>query len=109
MCQKENSKTLFWDNSIIYDAARNMKLKLTEIENEKFKVELNDVAAFLEVFNNFNNQEITKLDTQDKKEDIRNILREDVVKDSYEINEIILNAPSIEKRYFKVPKVIDND
>jgi aspartyl-tRNA(Asn)/glutamyl-tRNA(Gln) amidotransferase subunit C len=38
---------------------------------------------------------------------MRNVVKEDVVKPSYEREQVLANAPAVEEGYFEVPKVIE--
>ncbi|MFC1593726.1 Asp-tRNA(Asn)/Glu-tRNA(Gln) amidotransferase subunit GatC [Candidatus Omnitrophota bacterium] len=38
---------------------------------------------------------------------IKNVFRQDVLKDSLPVKEVLKNAPSQDERFFKVPKIIE--
>ncbi|AHF97616.1 MAG: Asp-tRNA(Asn)/Glu-tRNA(Gln) amidotransferase subunit GatC [Desulfurella sp.] len=79
------------------------KLKFDESELEKFNDQLNDILNYM--------KELDELDLSNI-EPLSNILssinffREDKVKKTFEIGEILKNAPEVFERQFVVPKVI---
>lgn len=79
------------------------RLELSEMEVEKYEVELNDVLKFMDKLN--------ELDTDGIEPtahvlEINNIFREDIVKESFDVEEILSNAPDREDDYFKVPSIL---
>ena len=86
---------------IVEYAADLSRIKLTEAETEKFISELSAVLDYMEILN--------QLDTENTEPvshifDINNVMRADIVKDSYPAEAILANAPNVE---FTVPKTIE--
>lgn len=79
------------------------RLELSEVEVEKYEAELNDVLKFMDKLN--------ELDTQGIEPtahvlEINNIFREDIVEESFGVEDILFNAPDREDDYFKVPSIL---
>lgn len=104
MCQKENSKTLSLNNVDLDYYSRIARIYLTEIEMDNLKSELENIADFLDTFSKLDTLMVEQINPVAS---VANIFRADEVKESYKREEILSNAPSIEKQFFKVPKAID--
>ena len=79
------------------------RLELSEGEVEKYEAELNDVLKFMDKLN--------ELDTQGIEPtahvlEINNVFREDIVEESFGVEDILFNAPDREDDYFKVPSIL---
>jgi len=90
----------FKDVEYIANLAR---LEFKEEEKEKFTEQFNRILEYIDKLN--------ELDTTDVEPlyhviDLKNVFREDIVKESYPREEILKNAPSRTEFFFKVPKVI---
>lgn len=84
--------------------AKLAKLKFTEEEKEKFTQQLAQIVSYVE--------KLKELDTEGVEPtshvlDIKNVFREDKVKESLSQEEALANAPSKKNSYFSVPKVIE--
>lgn len=79
------------------------RLGLDEGEMESYEKELNDVLKFMEKLNELDTEGITPTTHV---LDIHNIFREDVIKESLAVEEILSNAPDREDDYFKVPSIL---
>lgn len=80
------------------------KLHLNEVEIENYAQQLGVILGYMEKLN--------ELDTSHVEPtsyilDSHNVFRKDRVKPSLDIKEVLNNAPSQEKNYFKVPKVVE--
>ncbi len=80
------------------------KLKFKEEEIEKFTGQLNGILEYV--------NQLNALDTQGVAEtvhavEMQNVLREDIITESLDIEKVLKNAPDRENNCFKVPKVID--
>ncbi|MGF7185555.1 aspartyl-tRNA(Asn)/glutamyl-tRNA(Gln) amidotransferase subunit C [Desulfitispora alkaliphila] len=78
------------------------RLELTETELEKYTTQLNDILGYV--------QKLEELDTSNVEPTahvlpLKNVLRDDVVKDSLDQDEAFRNAPDSENGFFKVPKI----
>ncbi len=84
--------------------AKLARLKLTEEEKEKFGKQLSEILEYVEKLN--------ELDTEKVKPashvvPLKSVMREDEVKPSLPVEEVLANAPAREGKYFKVPKIIE--
>lgn len=85
--------------------AKLAKLKFTEDEKEKLKVEMNQVLAYIDTLN-----EIPGLDKVEPLENVNNtenVFRDDVSEVCLTREEALKNAPEKTENFFKVPKVLD--
>lgn len=87
----------------VLNVAKLARLKFKDEEIEKFQVELNEILGYVEVLNEVDTESIEPL-TQINY-DINN-LREDVVRNSLEIEKVLKNAPESDAGTIIVPKVI---
>ncbi len=83
--------------------ARLAKLQLTEQEKERYSVQLGQILEYME--------QLSKLNLKDVPPTshilpLKNVFREDVVKESLPQEEALRNAPQKEGGYFKVPKAL---
>ncbi len=79
------------------------QLQFSEIEKTEIKVDLEKMVGFIE--------QLQKVDTTNIEplihiSDAVNVLRTDEIKGSIEVEEALKNAPSKDKHFFTVPKVI---
>lgn len=80
------------------------RIKLNDEQTEKMQAELASVIDYMEVLN--------KLDTDNVEPlshvfNITNVMREDIVKESYDSKELLKNAPEHTDETFIVPKTVD--
>lgn len=80
------------------------RLNIFEAEKEKLTLEMESIISYIDKLN--------ELDTTDVKPmehviPMQNVLREDVVTDSFDREELLKNAPSCENGCYKVPKVVE--
>ena len=83
--------------------AKRAKLKLSEDEKEKMVKQMDDIVEFA--------NKISELDTENVQPtnhilDIKNVFREDILKPSYEREEILKNAPKKEAGCIVVPSIV---
>ncbi len=81
-------------------------LKLSDEEVETFSKQLSDILDYVE--------KLDELDTEDivptaYTVPVKNVLREDKVEDSLEIEKVLQNAPEKVNNQFRVPKIMDED
>jgi len=81
-------------------------LKLSEEEVEKFSKQLSDILDYVE--------KLDELDTEDIVPTaytipVKNVLREDKVEESLELDKVLQNAPEQKGNQFRVPKIMDED
>lgn len=80
------------------------RLNFTEEEKEDLIQDLNSVLGYIEKLNEINTDDV---DIIVNPYYIENRLREDEVKPSMELKDVLLNAPDKLDDYFLVPKVIE--
>ncbi|MFA6807375.1 MAG: Asp-tRNA(Asn)/Glu-tRNA(Gln) amidotransferase subunit GatC [Eubacteriales bacterium] len=79
------------------------RLQLTEEETLIYTEQLNSILGYAQM--------LQKLDTTDvvptaHAVELYNVMREDVVKPSMELEKVIRNAPDEENGFFRVPKIV---
>jgi aspartyl-tRNA(Asn)/glutamyl-tRNA(Gln) amidotransferase subunit C len=79
------------------------RIKLTEDEKEKFTSLFNDI---LEYFRKIDEVDTTGVETTFRGVQLKNVLREDIVRPSLPPEDILKNAPKTEKRYVKAPRMV---
>lgn len=99
MSPQDNTKKI----DVIY-VAKLARLALSDEEAKRLGKQLNNILDYISKLN--------EVDTKDVEPTshvlpMENIARDDVVKPSLDINEVLDNAPSKEGNFFKVPKVIE--
>jgi len=80
------------------------RLELTPGELEKFSRQITDILGYMEKINEVMVDD-TPMTTHVIK--VKNILREDVVKEPMPLSDVLGNAPSKEGDFISVPKVIE--
>lgn len=83
--------------------ARLARLRLTEEEKERYSVQLGKIIEYVRQLNEL---DLAKVPPTSHVVPLKNVLREDVVRESLPQEEALRNAPQKEKGYFKVPKVL---
>ncbi len=84
--------------------AKLAKLNFTEDEKSDFTRQFNEILSFMEKLNEL---DTTNVEPLSHVIELRNVLREDIVKESLPTDDALKNAPSHTEQFFKVPKVID--
>ncbi len=79
------------------------RIELTEEEKELLTVQLNDILEYFSKLDELNTENVSP--TYHLIGNV-NIFREDDVKPSLTIDEALQNAPRIEKRFFKAPRIM---
>ena len=90
-------------NDILH-VANLARLNLSEDEIERLTHEMGDIIAYVD--------KLDELDTSSTQAsehicDFNNIFREDEVKDSYDRDELLKNAPTHDEEYILVPNVVE--
>ncbi len=88
----------------VKDIAILARLEFNEEETGQFTYHL---ARILDYIGKLNELDTTDVPPTSHVLPIRNVVKEDVVKPSYEREQILANAPAVEEGYFEVPKVIE--
>jgi len=81
------------------------RLRLSEEEKERFTHQLDQILEYI--------QQLNQLDTEKVPPTshvlaLKNVWREDEVKSSLPLPEVLSNAPQADEKFFLVPKIIDN-
>ena len=88
---------------IVEYAADLSRIKLSEAETEKLKEELSGILDYMEILNQLDTENIEPLSHIFN---INNVMRSDIVKESYPVKVLLANAPD-NKNEFAVPKTIE--
>ena len=84
--------------------ARLSKLKLSELEIEKFREELSSILEYVETLNNV---DTNGLEPTYQITGLKNVMRSDEIHDyGYTTSELLKNAPEIKDKQFKVKRVL---
>jgi aspartyl-tRNA(Asn)/glutamyl-tRNA(Gln) amidotransferase subunit C len=83
--------------------AKLAKLQFTFEEMEKFTSQLNQILAYMEKLNEL---DTTNVEPLAQITELQNVLREDIVRPSLPVEDVLANAPVENEKFFKVPKVI---
>ena len=90
--------------------AKLARLEFTDAEKEKFTHQLNQILAYMQKLNELDTTNVEPLSHVIELSPPRGeMFREDTVRPSYPVEEILKNAPARTEKFFKVPKVISND
>lgn len=89
---------------IVDHIAELARLKFDDAEKEKLASELGEILAYADKLNEL---DTTGVEPMKHVVSIRNVFREDEVKESLDRNKLLENASSHEDGYFKVPKAIE--
>ncbi|MBO5908951.1 MAG: Asp-tRNA(Asn)/Glu-tRNA(Gln) amidotransferase subunit GatC [Clostridia bacterium] len=80
------------------------RIKLDDKQAEKMQLELASVIEYMEVLNKLETDDIEPLSHVFN---ITNVMREDIVKESFDRDELLKNAPEHTDETFVVPKTVD--
>ena len=80
------------------------RLKIKDEEKEKTKNELEKIINYMDTLNGL---DTSNTEAMSHAFPVKNVFREDVVKESVDRDKITLNAPAKKDGCFKVPKSID--
>ncbi|MCX6186557.1 MAG: Asp-tRNA(Asn)/Glu-tRNA(Gln) amidotransferase subunit GatC [Bacteroidetes bacterium] len=92
------------NNETIDRLAELAKLEFTDAEKDSLKKDMSSIISYFEKLNEVNTDNVEPLIFMT---DDVNRLREDVVIQNTSKQEALLNAPSKDSDYFRVPKVLD--
>lgn len=91
------------NNKLIQDIAKLSKLKFDDSAEEKMKVDLEKILAFVDKLNEI---DTTGVDPLIYMSEEVNVLREDKVTEVTSQEDALKNAPEKDSDYFKVPTVL---
>ncbi|MCF8009033.1 MAG: Asp-tRNA(Asn)/Glu-tRNA(Gln) amidotransferase subunit GatC [Halanaerobiales bacterium] len=81
-------------------------LKLSEDQVKKFSKQLSDILDYIEKLDELKTDNIRPTSYTVP---VKNVLRDDVVKDSLDIKKVLKNAPERSNNQFRVPKIMDEE
>ncbi|MEK7264417.1 MAG: Asp-tRNA(Asn)/Glu-tRNA(Gln) amidotransferase subunit GatC [Bacteroidota bacterium] len=87
----------------VENIAKLAHLEIPEGEKEALTKKFNDILAMMDKLNELDTSSVEPLTHVIP---LENVFREDIQKESFPRNEILLNAPDANGEFFKVPKVI---
>jgi aspartyl-tRNA synthetase len=90
--------------SEVRHVARLARLSLEEEEVEQYKSDLNSILKYVEILEELDTEKIAPMHHVLP---IKNVWREDEVKDAKKSGEILKNAPAQEEEYIKVPRILE--
>ena len=91
------------DETVDYVAAL-AKLKLSEEQKEKAKIDLESILSYMDVMNELNTDEIEPMSHAFP---MTNVFREDIVTNQEDREALLANAPSKKDGCFLVPKTVE--
>lgn len=80
------------------------RLEFSEEEKRTLMNQLNKILDYMEKLNELDTSNVEPLAQVNP---LTNVFREDVVKPSQPVSEVLKNAPAKTDKFFKVPKVIE--
>lgn len=91
-------------NELVRYVANLSRIKLDEAGEEKMRGELAAILDYMDVLNKLDTEEVEPLSHVFA---ITNVMRDDEVKNSYDREELLKNAPEHTDETFIVPKTVD--
>ena len=91
-------------NKEVEYVAKLARLKLTEQEKELFTQQLDSILDYMGKLNELDTE---KVPPTSHVLPLKNVMREDEVKDSHLQKEMLSNAPERDDNFFSVPKIIE--
>ena len=92
------------DEKEISRAIKLSRLELTSEEKKEYSRQLSDILEYVEKINELETKDVNP---SDHIVDLKNVFREDIIKDSLAVEDIEKIAPDFENNHFVVPKMID--
>lgn len=80
------------------------RLNLSDKETERLSSEMGQILGYMEKLNSLDTTDVKPMEHV---EPISNVLREDIVIESFSRESILANAPDEQDGAFRVPKVVD--
>ncbi len=81
------------------------RLEIPDEELEKFTGQLSQILEYASMLNEL---DMAGVEPTSHVIPMKNVFREDVIKDSYPVEKVLANAPEPMGDFFRVPKVIDD-
>ncbi|MFA5388938.1 MAG: Asp-tRNA(Asn)/Glu-tRNA(Gln) amidotransferase subunit GatC [Candidatus Omnitrophota bacterium] len=82
------------------------RIELSNGELDHFTAQLDRILAYVDKLGTL---DTSNLEPTSHVLEMKNVYRDDVVKESLPVSEVIQNAPARENNLFKVPKIIDTE
>ena len=92
------------DKDQVENIAKLSRIRLTELEREMFVHQLNNILFYIEKLNKLDTENVAPMAYTS---DVSNVFREDKLKPSIPLQDVLINAPATKNGFFKVPKVIE--
>ncbi|MEW5945928.1 MAG: Asp-tRNA(Asn)/Glu-tRNA(Gln) amidotransferase subunit GatC [bacterium] len=80
------------------------RLDLSDEERETFASQLNDILEYAAMLNELDTEGV---EPASHVVPLKNVFREDVVRESFPVEEVLSNAPDARGNFFCVPKIIE--
>lgn len=90
----------------VKDVAYLSRLEMTEDELDKFSTQLSRILEYASMLDQL---DLSTVEPTSHAVPLKNVFREDEVKPSFPVSEILANAPDPRGNYFCVPKIIDEE
>jgi aspartyl-tRNA(Asn)/glutamyl-tRNA(Gln) amidotransferase subunit C len=90
-------------NQDVEHIAKLAKLSFNDEEIQKMQKEMNNILDYIHKLDELDTSNVEPLNYVI---DVKNVMREDIVKESYPPEESLKNAPAKTEKFFRVPKVI---
>jgi aspartyl-tRNA(Asn)/glutamyl-tRNA(Gln) amidotransferase subunit C len=84
--------------------ARLARLDLSEAEKERMRSQLDNILGYIDKLRRLDTEEI---EPTSHAIPITNVMREDEVRPSFPVEEMLANAPERDSDFFRVPKIIE--
>ena len=92
------------DKDDVENIAKLSRIRLTELEREMFVHQLNNILFYIEKLNKLDTENVAPMAYTSG---VSNVFREDKLKPSIPLQDVLINAPATKSGFFKVPKVIE--
>ena len=93
------------DKKTVTKVALLSRLELDEKESELYSSQLAAILSYIGKLNEVDTKNV--LPTSHPLQNLKNVFRKDVLKDSLDVDDVLSNAPQREGDLFKVPQVIE--
>ena len=84
--------------------AKLAQIRVSEEEKEKLAGELSVIIEFID---KLKGADIEGVEPTSHVLPLKNVMRDDVVKDSLSVSDVLANAPSQERGHFRVPRIME--
>ena len=79
------------------------RLNLNDSETSDMTKHLGNILDYMDSLNNLDTKDVKPMEHV---EHVSNVFRDDIIKDSYDIEDILANAPERDEGAFRVPKIV---